>query len=174
VTLSDCARVPSRVSDDGRGRSVSSSQRPLLPRPSIRLGRPAALRSSAQLRRGGAVAAREACRVVEHCDGDCSHESGYGEHKSDYDRAAPVASAAPVGPVSVAFLVQRSIPLRPPGALRLLRRFAWWARSGSKRGAASWLGLRNRLCSSRSKSAIRWGIVLGTSDRAASSRATAA
>jgi len=46
--------------------------------------------------------------------------------------------------------------------------------SGSKRGAASSLGLRSRLCSSRSKSAIRWGIVLGTSDRVASSRATAA
>jgi hypothetical protein len=46
--------------------------------------------------------------------------------------------------------------------------------SGSERGAASSLGLRSRLCSSRSKSAIRWGIVLGTSDRAASSRATAA
>ena len=45
---------------------------------------------------------------------------------------------------------------------------------GSERGATSGPGSRSRLCSSRSKSAIRWGMVLGTSDRAASSRATAA
>jgi hypothetical protein len=51
---------------------------------------------------------------------------------------------------------------------------SWCAPSRSKRGAASSFGLRNRLCSWRSKSAIRWGIVFGTSDRAASSRATAA
>jgi hypothetical protein len=63
----------------------------------------------------GAVAAREACWVVEHCDGDCSDENGHAEHKSNYDRAAPVASAATVGPVSVAFLVQRSIPLQTRG-----------------------------------------------------------
>jgi len=60
----------------------------------------------------------------------------------------------------------------PEWALRLLR--SWWARQGQNGGAASSLGLRSRLCSSRSKSAIRWGIVLGTSDRVASSRATAA
>jgi hypothetical protein len=44
---------------------------------------------------------------------------------------------------------------------------------GSERGATSGPGSRSRLWSSRSKSAIRWGMVLGTSDRAASSRATA-
>ena len=45
---------------------------------------------------------------------------------------------------------------------------------GSERGATSGPGSRSRLCSSRSKSAIRRGMVLGTSDRAASSRATVA
>jgi hypothetical protein len=44
----------------------------------------------------------------------------------------------------------------------------------AERGATSGPGSRSRLCSSRSKSAIRRGMVLGTSDRAASSRATVA
>ena len=75
--------------------------------------------------------------------------------------------------VMVAFLVQRSIPLRPPGGAPPPSSLVVGSVRPT-RGAASSLGLRSRLCSSRSKSAIRWGIVLGTSDRAASSRATAA
>ena len=93
------------------------------------------------------MSARKACGVVEGYDADCSHESGCGEHQGDYDCAAPV-----VGPLSVASLVQRSSPL--PSVER----------------GASWPG--SRQCSSRSKSAIRWGIVLGTSDCAASSRSS--
>ena len=142
-------------------------------RPPVRLRRPAGLRSPRQLRRDGAVTAREACRVVERRDGDCSDDYGDAQHERHHGGIGPIASAASVGPVSVAFLVQRSIPLQTRGRYASFVA-SWWARSGVKRGAASWLGSRNRLCSSRSRSAIRWGIVLGTSDRAASSRATAA
>ena len=166
----DCARVPLRASE-ARGPSVSFSA--TLPRPPVRLRRPVALRSSRQLRRAGAVTTCEARRVVEHWDGDCSDESSDGEHNCDDDCATPVSAGA-VGPVSVAFLVQRSVPLRPPGGATPPSSLVVGSVSGSKRSAASSLGLRSRLCSSRSKSAIRWGIVLGTSDRAASSRATAA
>ena len=84
----------------------------MLPRPPVRLRRPAGLRSSRQLGRGGAVTAREAGRVVERSDGDCSDESGYGEHKSDYDCAAPIR-AGDVAPVLIVFLFHRSMSRRP-------------------------------------------------------------
>jgi hypothetical protein len=56
--------------------------------------------------------------------------------------------------VSVAFLVQRSLPLRPPGGATPPSSLVVGSVRPT-RGAASSLGLRSRLCSSRSKSAIR-------------------
>jgi hypothetical protein len=53
-----------------------------------------ALRSRPQLRRGGAVTAREACRVVEHCDGDCSDDYGDAQHERHHGGIGPIASAA--------------------------------------------------------------------------------
>ena len=83
----------------------------MLPRAPVRLRRSAALSSPRQLRRGGAVTAREAGLVVERSDGDCSDESGYGEHKSDYDCAAPIR-AGDVAPVLIV-LFHRSMSRRP-------------------------------------------------------------
>jgi hypothetical protein len=79
-----------------------------LARPPVRLGR-AARRSPYQFGHG-TVTAREARRIVKHCDSDCSDENRNAQHQGDYDGVAPVASAS--APILIA-LVQRSTPLRP-------------------------------------------------------------
>ena len=109
--------------------------------------------SCRRLRCAGAATSNHR-RVVEHSDGDCSDDYGDAQHERHHAGVGPVANAATVRPLSLAFLVQRSIPLRPRGE-RYASFVTWWARSRSRRGAASSFGLRNRLCSSRSKSAIR-------------------
>jgi hypothetical protein len=73
--------------------------------------------------------------------------------------------------VSVAFLVQRSIPLQTRG--RYASFVAWCARSRSKRRRfLVWIAQSSMQLAKQVRDPL--GIVLGTSDRAASSRPTAA
>jgi hypothetical protein len=117
---------PAAILRDGASRLLRMRSVPPLPlselsltRTPAGLGCTTALPSCRRLRCAGAATSNHR-RVVEHSDGDCSDDYGDAQHERHHAGVGPVANAATVRPLSLAFLVQRSIPLRPRGALRLL------------------------------------------------------
>lgn len=76
---------------------------------------------------------------LQQSDGDSIDDYGDAQHERHHAGVGPVANAATVRPLSVAFLVQRSIPLRPQEALRILGRLVGSVRVKTRRRLLVWV-----------------------------------